>query len=146
MSPGEIDAALVRRHLLALDRALEVLRRHRGRSLEELEDDLDELWAVERGLQVCAQNVIDVATHLAAGAGRDVPDYASAIDRLGELGILTREFASRFRSVAGFRNVLVHGYLEVDVRLVHRLLNERLEDFAEFARGVERYLISKRGK
>jgi uncharacterized protein YutE (UPF0331/DUF86 family) len=42
--------------------------------------------------------------------------------------------------VAGFRNVIVHGYLEVDVGMVHRLLNERLEDFAEFARGVDRYL------
>jgi uncharacterized protein YutE (UPF0331/DUF86 family) len=140
MSPGEIDAALVRRHLLMLDRALEVLRRHRGRSVEELEENLDELWAVEHGLQICAQNVIDVATHVAVGAGRDVPDYASAIERLGELGILTRDFAARFRSVAGFRNVLVHAYLETDVRQVHRLLNERLEDFAEFARSVERHL------
>ena len=140
MSPGEFDKALVRRHLLALDRALEVLRRHRGRSVEELQEDFDELWAVERGLQVCAQNVIDIATHLAVGGGRDVADYKSAITQLGELGILTREFAAGLSSVAGFRNVLVHGYLEVDVRMVHRLLNERLEDFAEFARGVERHL------
>lgn len=146
MSPGEIDKALVRRHLLALDRALEALRSHRGRSLEELQEDLDELWAVEHGLQVCAQNVIDVATHIAVGAGRDVPDYRSAIDRLGELGVLTRDFAARLSPVAGFRNVLVHGYLEVDVRVVHHLLNQRLEDFAEFARGVERYLSRSKGQ
>lgn len=143
-SPGEIDAALVRRHLLLLDRALAALRRHRGRSIQALEDGFDELWTIERGSQVCAQNVIDVATHIAAGAGRDVPDHATAIDRLGELGVLTPEFAARFRSVAGLRNVLVHGYLDVDVRIVHRLLNERLEDFTEFARGVEAYLTRKR--
>ena len=98
MSPTELDAALVRRHLLALDQALQALRRHRGRSVEELEEDLDELWAVERGLQLCAQNALDVATHVAVSSGRDVPDYASAIDRLGELGVLARDFASRFRS------------------------------------------------
>ena len=39
MSPGELDAALVRRHLLALDEALQTLRRHRGRSVGELEED-----------------------------------------------------------------------------------------------------------
>jgi uncharacterized protein YutE (UPF0331/DUF86 family) len=144
MSPGEIDRALVRRHLLALDRTLEILGRHRGRSLAELQEDPDELWAVERGLQLCAQNVIDVATHIAVGAGRDVPDYRSAIDRLGELGVLTRDFAARLAPVAGFRNILVHGYLEIDVRVVHRLLNERLEDFSEFARVVERHLAGKR--
>lgn len=140
MTPNELDLALVRRHLLALDEALQILRRHRGRSVDELAEHHEELWMVERGLQLCAQNALDVATHIAASAGRDVPDYASAIDRLGELGVLPRDFAARFRSVAGFRNVIVHGYLEVDVGLVHRLLEERLEDFAEFARGVDRYL------
>ncbi len=139
MTPGELDAALVRRHLLAIDQALEVLRRHRGRSVEELDEDREELWVIERGLQLCAQNAIDVATHLAASAGKDVPDYSSAFDRLAELGILTREFAAEFRKVAGFRNILVHGYLEVDVAVVHLLLNERLEDFALFASHVERY-------
>ena len=140
MTPGDLDAALVRRHLLAIDQALEILRRHRGRSVAELDEDREELWVIERGLQLCAQNAIDVATHLAASACKDVPDYSSAFDRLAELGILTREFAAEFRKVAGFRNVLVHGYLEVDVSAVHSLLNERLEDFAEFARSIQRCL------
>jgi uncharacterized protein YutE (UPF0331/DUF86 family) len=98
---------------------------------------------VERGLQLCAQNALDIATHVAASAGRDVADYGSAIDRLAELGVLPRDFAARFRAIAGFRNVIVHGYLDVDVAAVHRLLNERLDDFSEFARLVDRYLASR---
>ena len=90
----------------------------------------------------CVQNCLDVATHLAAAAGRDVPDYATAIDRLAELGALPDDFARRFRGVAGFRNVLVHGYLDLDPALVHGVLNERLEDFRTFAAQVERYLES----
>ncbi|MEQ1893573.1 MAG: DUF86 domain-containing protein [Planctomycetota bacterium] len=144
MSPSELDALLVRRHLLALDEALKNLGRHRGRSLDELARDMDELWTVERGLQLCAQNVLDIATHVAASSGRDVPDYVSAIDRLGEMGVLPREFVTRFRGVAGFRNIIVHGYLAIDLRLVHQLLNERLDDFAFFARQLEGYLASRR--
>ncbi len=34
MSPGRLDAELVRRHLLALDKALANLRRYQGRPLE----------------------------------------------------------------------------------------------------------------
>jgi uncharacterized protein YutE (UPF0331/DUF86 family) len=45
--------------------------------------------------------------------------------------------------VAGFRNVLVHGYLEVDAALVHRVLNERLDDFATFAAHVNAYLSAR---
>lgn len=143
MSPGQLDPSVIRRHLLALDEALQTLRKHQGRSLEELRSDREERWVVERGLQLCVQNVLDVATHLVASAGRDVPDYASAIDQLAELEILPRDFASEFRAVAGFPNVIVHGYLDVDVEIVRRLLNERLDDFAEFAAKVNRYLVEK---
>ncbi len=140
MSPGEIDAAVVRRHLLALDQALQTLRPHQTRSLDELRANREKRWVVERGLQLCAQNVLDVATHLAAGAGRDVPDYATALDRLAELNVLPSVFVDRFRSMAGFRNVIVHGYLDIDPGVVHRVLTEQLDDFAEFARHVDRYL------
>jgi uncharacterized protein YutE (UPF0331/DUF86 family) len=94
----------------------------------------------ERGLQVCAQNALDIATHLTASAGRDAPDYASAIDVLGEVGVLPAEFTLRFRDIAGSRNVVVHGYLGVDLPRMHRLLNAGLDDFADFARCVEDYL------
>ena len=140
MSPGRIDPAVVRRHLLAIDEAVQTLRRHRGKPLDALAFDREQLWMVERGLQLCAQNALDIATHVAASAGRDVPDYGAAVDRLGELKVLPREFAARFRAVAGFRNVIVHGYLDVDPGIVHRLLNERLDDFGEFAGYIDHYL------
>lgn len=143
MTPGQPDVALIRRHLLAMDRTLQVLERHRGRSIEELSSNREELWIVERGLQLCAQNALDIATHLSVSAGHDVPDYGTAMDRLAELAILPRDFAATFRAIAGFRNVLVHAYLEVDLSIVHRLLNERLGDFSEFSRHVEAYLVSR---
>lgn len=103
MSPGQLDAAVVRRHLLALDTAVERLRRHAGRPLSALVADPDTQWLLERGLQRCAQNVLDIATHLAASAGRDAPDYATAIDGLGALGVLPAEFAARLRGFAASR-------------------------------------------
>jgi len=124
---------------MALRRAVEELQRFTGRPIEAL-TSWDELRVVERGLELCAQNALDIATHLAAGAGRDLADYASAIDTLAELGILDREFAAKFRSVAGFRNILVHGYLEVDLEIVHHVLNTRLAEFSAFADTVARYL------
>jgi uncharacterized protein YutE (UPF0331/DUF86 family) len=129
--------------LLALDQALQILRRHQGRGVDILRSDREERWLVERGLQLCVQNVLDIATHIAASAGRDVPDYATAIDQLAEVDVISREFAKAFRAVAGFRNVVVHDYLDVDAVIVHLLLNERLGDFEEFARMVSCYLDSR---
>lgn len=140
MSPGGVDATVLRRHLLALDAALSQLRQHAGRPAHDLTSDTNHRWAVERGLQLCVQNVLDIATHIAAAAGHDVPDYASALDALGRIGVVPAGFARRIRGLAGFRNVLVHGYLEVDSALVHKLLNERLADFVEFGELAEAWL------
>lgn len=82
----------------------------------------------------------DIATHLAAGSGLDAPDYATAIDRLAELSVLPAQFAARLRPIAGFRNVLVHGYLQVDLSVVEGVLKYKLDKLEEFARRVEAYL------
>jgi uncharacterized protein YutE (UPF0331/DUF86 family) len=36
--------------------------------------------------------------------------------------------------------VVVNGYLDVDLEIVHSSLNDQFDDFAEFARHVGRYL------
>ena len=139
MSPGRIDAAVVRRHLLALDATLAQLARHAGQPVEALSANLDERWAVERGLQLCVQNVLDVATHIVAAAGRDVVDYTSAIEQLGQIGVIPLDLATSLRPLAGFRNALVHGYLGVDLAIVHQVLNQHLDRIRAFAQAVNAY-------
>lgn len=55
MTPGALDSVVVSRHLAALDDALRRLRAHQYVSESELAADGDVAWAVERGLQLCAQ-------------------------------------------------------------------------------------------
>ena len=141
MTRGQPDPEVVRRHLAALREALSNLRRHAGRSAQELRTDADLRWIVERGLQLCIQNVLDIATHLAAAAGLDSPDYATSIDRLAELSVLPATFAARLHPIAGFRNILVHGYLQVDLEILQRVLRDKLGDLEEFAACVEAHMV-----
>lgn len=143
MSPGRFDQAVVRRHILALDEVLAQLCKHAGAPIETLRDDLDERWAVERGLQLCVQNVLDIATHLVAAAGRDVTDYTSAIEVLGQLGILSPTLTQALRPLAGFRNALVHGYLSVDLAVVHTVLNQHLDHIRDFIAAVNQHVAGQ---
>lgn len=142
MTPGRPDRRVVDRHLVALRRALAALRRHAGVSPEALRLDSDRLWAIERGLQLCAQNALDIASHLSSAAGLDPANYGSSIDCLVEATVLPPAFGQRFRGIAGFRNVLVHGYLDIDVHRITHMLAERLDDFDEFASHVERWVAA----
>ena len=56
------------------------------------------------------------------------------------MNVLPAAFGARLRKIAGFRNVLVHEYIEVDLDVVARVLDENLDDFEEFARWIERHL------
>ena len=140
MTSGHPDPEVIRKHLAALREALSNLRRHAASNAQELRADADLRWIVERGLHLCVQNALDIATHLAAASGLDSPDYATAIDRLAEIKVLSPEFASRLRPMAGFRNVLVHGYLQVDLNVLERVLRDKLRELDEFALRVEAYL------
>ncbi len=145
MTPGRPDRRVVDRHLVALRKALAGLRRHAGVSPEALSTDSDRLWAVERGLQLCAQNALDIASHLSSAAGLDPANYGSSIDCLVEATVLPPAFGKRFRGIAGFRNVLVHGYLDIDVDRIAATLGAPLDDFEEFAGHVERWVAAAVG-
>ncbi len=143
MTQGLPDPEVIRRHLAELGEALGHLRAYSGRTAADLRADAALRWTVERGLQLCAQNALDIATHIAAASGLDSPDYATAIDRLGELAVLPADFAARLRPLAGFRNVLVHGYLQVDLTVVERVLREELDNLAAFAVHVEKHIDTR---
>ena len=140
MIPGQIDSGSVRRHLLTLDSVLTRLSTYSGKSLSALTDDTKEQWAVERGLQLCTQCVLDIATHIVATAGRDVQDYTSALDEIGKIGVIPGDLAKRLRPLAGFRNALVHGYLDIDIARLHGVLNMHLGEVREFAQYIDQYL------
>ena len=140
MAPGQADGRVVQRHIIALRQAVTGLRRHAGVTASMLRANRDRLWAIERGLQLAAQNALDIASHICSAVGQDPTTYRAAIDGLVEAGALPADFGERFRRVAGFRNVLVHGYLEVDLELVAAVLNEQLTEFDAFARHVEFWL------
>ena len=92
-----------------------------------------------------AQPHSDIATHLGSALGLDPLTCGSAIDCLVEANVLPSNFGARFRRIAGIRDVLVHGYLDVDLDLVAEILAGQLDDFEEFARHVERWFTESPG-
>lgn len=98
---------------------------------------------VERNLEVASQSVIDIAHRIIAIEKAEKPrDYYEAILRLGELGVLTPEFARRLAPLAGFRNVLIHEYVTIDWNEVYRNL-QSLDDIVRFSEFVTRWLSER---
>jgi len=45
-------------------------------------------------------------------------------EELASEGIITNEDLYKFKKMIGFRNIVVHGYLEIDVTRLRKILEE----------------------
>lgn len=134
----------IARKLVMMKRCTDFLRANQHVSSEELEKNYALRSAVERNFQVAIEAALDTAEVIISEEGFEKPeDYREAILTLGRKGILPQEFVERFAPAAGFRNILVHGYAEIDLEKLHDFLLEGLKDFDEFARHVAKYLEKK---
>jgi uncharacterized protein YutE (UPF0331/DUF86 family) len=129
--------------------------RERLKRLEEVISRLEELeaagpraggdfrsgWAIERGLQLAAEILFDVGNHiLSAHYGVSPTDYEDILEQLGAHGVIGAALRERLRGLGGFRNVLVHGYLRVDLERVEEALRRAPSDFSAFARAVRGWM------
>jgi uncharacterized protein YutE (UPF0331/DUF86 family) len=104
---------------------------------ELLESDVRERRFIEHTLQIALQACQDVASHIASdehlGEARTNQEL---FDLLAKAGWLDAALGVRLRRAMGFRNVLVHGYTDVDVAIVRDVLENRLDDLLTFAATV----------
>lgn len=97
--------------------------------------------AAEHALQLAIQACIDVSAHVVSELGLKAPvDYRGVFESLLPAGLDPR-LAERLAAAAGMRNILVHGYLDVDDEAVWNAL-ARLDDLRELAAAVQRMIDS----
>lgn len=126
MSPIVERLAELRRHLAHL-RGLRP-RVSRGALEQDLSLHNDVLFSL---LTVC-QLVIDVAGELAARRGDRFEDYTDAVRQLGRDPRFPETLVRELERLPGFRNVLIHEYVALDLdRVVDAL--DRLEPVERFA-------------
>jgi uncharacterized protein YutE (UPF0331/DUF86 family) len=113
-------------------------------SLEEFRNDYRHAWLAERGLQLGAQIILDVGNHILAGEyGESASDYQDILRRLGARGVLSVGLMERLSGLGGFRNILVHGYLQIDPRKVYDALARAPKDFTDFEAELDAWLRNR---
>jgi uncharacterized protein YutE (UPF0331/DUF86 family) len=102
----------------------------------------DPIWlrGVKYTFVTAIEACVDVAQHICAAEGWGPPaDNGDAIRLLAKHGVLPTGLADSVRRAVGFRNVLVHEYVEVDDKVVISRLAD-LSDLENFVRAVAEYV------
>ena len=133
------DAALVAKKLSQVETYLGDLRRLARP--DALESDIRERRFVEHTLQLAIQAALDVASHIVSDERLGEPQTnRDLFDLLANAGWLTADHAGTLKNMAGFSNVLVHGYADVDLGVVRSVLASHLDDLAAFEVTIRRRL------
>lgn len=103
----------------------------------EIQRDIREQRFVEHTLQIAIQAALDAASHVVSDGRLGEPrTNRELFDLLARADVISDELAGRLRQMAGFRNILVHGYQDVDVRIVRSIVETRLDDLVAFAEAL----------
>lgn len=101
---------------------------------KEIESDVREQRFVEHTLQIAIQAALDVASHVVSDDRLGEPaSYRELFDLLQKADYIPAELARELEKMAGFRNVLVRGYDDVDLAIVRDIVDNRLSDLSRFA-------------
>lgn len=127
-----VDAESVATRLDRLAQLLEQLEEIRAGGHDAYEHEFRTRLAAAHAVQLAVQVCIDIGAHLIAEQGLDAPsDYRGVFESLSAAG-LDPKLSERLGEAVGMRNILVHGYLEVDDGAVWDAL-DRLDDLRGFA-------------
>ena len=103
----------------------------------DIERDIRERRFVEHTLQIGIQAAIDVGLHIVSDQRLGEPrTNREVFDLLERASVVPAELATTLRRMVGLRNVLVHGYDDVDLAIVRDILERRLDDLLAFVRSV----------
>ena len=129
------DPDLLAKKLAFVETCVADLRRLAN--VDAIRADVKEQRFVAYTLQIAVQAALDAASHIVSSERLGEPATNRALfETLERHGWMPSGLVGTMRDVAGFRNVVVHGYQEVDPRVLEDVLVNRLDDLLAFCDGV----------
>ncbi len=97
--------------------------------------------ATERSLQLIAQAIIDICTHIVAHNHWGAPKtYSDTVREVSNRGVVEKDLSSRLIDLVKLRNVIVHLYLEIDPKIVYKSAKQAITDAGLFVDAIKKIL------
>jgi uncharacterized protein YutE (UPF0331/DUF86 family) len=136
-----VRAEIIRKRLNKLDENLAVLKKLQRYSFEEFIADPERYGSVERFLHLAIEALIDMGNHVIADSELGVVNWYSDIPKiLAEKEFISSELEEKWISMIGFRNTLVHEYIDIDRKIVYDVLQNNIQDLEDLKRAFAHFL------
>lgn len=132
---------VIRKRLNKLDEYLSILHKLRKYSLDDFVGDPEHYGSAERFLHLAIEAILDMGNHVIAESDLGIVNWYSDIPSiLARKGYIDSDLEKKWLQMIGFRNTLVHDYLEIDRGIVYDILENHLEDIEAVKRIFTQFL------
>jgi uncharacterized protein YutE (UPF0331/DUF86 family) len=136
-----VNKEVLRKRLNKLDEYLGFLEKVRLYSYDAFVSDPEHYGSAERFLHLAIEAINDIGNHIISDDELGTVNWYSDIPTiLSENGIITPGMKEIWVRMIGFRNTLVHAYIEIDRKIVYDVLQNNLGDIEEIKRVFARFL------
>lgn len=129
------DADLLEKKLAFIETCVRELRQLSRPAY--IEHDIREERFVAHTLQIAIQAALDVASHIVSEERLGEPrTNRELFDLLRRNDWLSAALTDTMGQMVGFRNIVVHGYQDLDRRIMRDIVDHRLDDFLAFTSAI----------
>ena len=132
---------VIRKRLNRLDEYLGILTGLQRYTLEEFMEDPEHYGSTERFLHLAIEAANDMGNHVISEMELGIVNWYSDIPQLmAEKEYISDDLKERWIRMIGFRNTLVHEYIDIDRRIVFDILHNNLKDLEELKKVFAQFL------
>jgi len=136
-----IDQVSISQKLIRLKEVIEHLEEIKKTSRKDFVLNALLQAATERFFILAIEIITDIGNHLLVEKiGKSGTSYENIIEQLGAHKLIPPAVAKRNAGMAGFRNMLIHAYDEVEPTLVYKFLEDGPNEFRAFAKAFAKFL------
>ena len=136
-----VRAEIIRKRMNRLDEYLSILKKFQHYSFEEFTADPERYGSAERFLHLGIEAIIDMGNHVIAELELGVVNWYSDIPKImAEKEFISSELEEKWISMIGFRNTLVHEYIDIDRKIVYDVLQNNIQDLEDLKRAFAQFL------
>lgn len=141
MSPGRISKRIVAERLNWIERMVREINQLPLKDYQSFAADTRNVWAAESCLRRALEALMDLGRHLAAkGFGRGITEYKEIATVLMAEGVFNGETGLLFKTLAGYRNRMVHFYNEISDEELFEICADQLADIPNTAAVIKNWV------
>lgn len=136
-----IDKETISAKFDIIERDMEFLNEFKEIDEDDFLNNYKNIQSAKYSLLEIIEACIDISTHIVAAKmfGR-IEEYREIFHMLGLRRVLDKDLALRLEDMAGFRNLLVHRYGNIDNLRVLEIIKNDLDDVLLFEKEILQYL------